>query len=353
LGVKRDAVALLKIVLTRSARIIVNWKADCQCGGSMIIQIYEIQTVQEAERCISLGVDHIGSVVLSQSAWRDPSLKEVVRLCRGTNARSSLIPLFRDPTILYRTLDYYQPHFVHFCESLTDPQGRVKSMEPFIQLQEGVKTRFPELAIMRSIPIPAPNYHGDFPALQIAEALEPFSDWFLADTWMGEAPVEGFIGITGQKLDWEVAAALTQRTSRPVILAGGLSPENVTEGILKVLPAGADSCTRTNTLDGQGRHVRFRKDFHKVARFVEGVRRAEGLIQGLVRDLQSEIRSLEQKLRMKAASLSPTLARPPRRMVLENLEQEIRFKSKALERLCRIHGNCAELPPMRGGGGSQ
>ena len=32
----------------------------------MIIQIYEIQTPSEAERCIELGVDHIGSVILSE-----------------------------------------------------------------------------------------------------------------------------------------------------------------------------------------------------------------------------------------------------------------------------------------------
>jgi hypothetical protein len=165
--------------------------------------------------------------------------------------------------------------------------------------------------------------------------------------------VEGFIGITGERLDWDTAAALTRRLSRPVVLAGGLSPENVTDGILKVLPAGADSCTRTNTLDAKGRPVRFRKDFHKVARFVEEVRRAEGLIRERVRDLRTEIRSLERKLQMTEASLSPILARPERQMAVGILEQEIQSKSKVLERLCRIHGNCAELPPMRGGSGSQ
>jgi phosphoribosylanthranilate isomerase len=319
----------------------------------MIVQIYEIQTVQEAERCISLGVDHIGSIILSRSAWRNPGLKEVVHLCRGTHAKSSLIPLFRDPTTLYRTLDYYQPHFVHFCESLTDSHGRIKPLEPFIRVQRSVKERFPEVSIMRSIPIPAPNTHGDFPALEIAQALESVSDWFLTDTWVGEAPVEGFIGITGERLDWDAAAALIGRTFRPVVLAGGLSPENVTDGILKVLPAGADSCTRTNTLDAKGRPVRFRKDFHKVARFVEGVRRAEGLIREMVRDLRTEIRSLERKLQRTEASLPTTLARPERQMAVGILEQEIQSKSKVLERLCRIHGNCAELPPMRGGSGSQ
>lgn len=319
----------------------------------MIVQIYEIQTAEEAERCISLGVDHIGSVVLSQSAWRNPCVKEVVRLCRGTHAKSSVIPLFRDLTTLYRTLDYYQPHFVHFCESLTDRQGRLKPMEPFIRIQMSVKERFPEVSIMRSIPIPAPGSNGRYPTLEIAAAFEPFSDWFLTDTWVGDAPVEGFIGITGQRLDWDVAETLSNRSSRPVILAGGLSPENVTDGILKVLPAGADSCTRTNSLDAKGRPVRFMKDFHKVARFVEGVRRAEGLIREMALDLRNEIRSLERKRDRAGASLSTGLSLPERQMALGTLEEEIQSKSKAFERLCRIYGNCAELPSMRGGSGSQ
>jgi phosphoribosylanthranilate isomerase len=319
----------------------------------MIVQIYEIQTIQEAERCIGLGVDHIGSIIVSQSAWRNPGLREVVQLCRGTHARSSLIPLFSDPTTLFRALDYYQPHFVHFCDSLTDPHGKAKPMEPFIRAQTSVKERFPEVFIMRSIPIPSPDTHKGFPTMEMAEALEPCSDWFLTDTWMGEAPVEGFIGITGERLDWDVAAELTQKTARPVILAGGLSPENVTDGILKVLPAGADSCTRTNNLDPEGRPVRFSKDFDKVARFVEGVRRAEGLIGERVQDLRAEVLSLQRRLAMTIESLPPTLARPARQMAVASLEQEIQSKSKVIERLCRIHGNCDELPPMRGGSGSQ
>ena len=105
-----------------------------------------------------------------------------------------------------------------------------------------------------------------------------------------------------------------------MILAGGLSPENVTDGILKVLPAGADSCTRTNSLDGNGRPVRFMKDFEKVARFVEEVRRAEGLIRGMALDLRTEIRSLERKRDMAGASLSPGPSLPGRQMALGALE---------------------------------
>ena len=46
----------------------------------MITQIYEIQTPREAEKCIELGVDQIGSVLLSQGDWRVEVLREVTRL---------------------------------------------------------------------------------------------------------------------------------------------------------------------------------------------------------------------------------------------------------------------------------
>ncbi|MCP4666974.1 MAG: hypothetical protein GY849_11475, partial [Deltaproteobacteria bacterium] len=75
----------------------------------MIVQIYEIQTPQEAEQCIELGVDHLGSVLLSQEAWRQPSLRDVMRLSEGTDADSSLIPLFQDRDTVYHALDYYRP----------------------------------------------------------------------------------------------------------------------------------------------------------------------------------------------------------------------------------------------------
>ena len=54
---------------------------------AMIFQIYEIQTPEEAEKCIQLGVHHLGSVLLSDGEWRNPVLKEVSRLCRGAPTR--------------------------------------------------------------------------------------------------------------------------------------------------------------------------------------------------------------------------------------------------------------------------
>lgn len=241
----------------------------------MIVQIYEIQAPEEAERCIELGVDHIGSVLLSEEDWQQPRIREVVRLSEGSGARNSLIPLFSSQETLYRALDYYRPHFVHFCESLTDDRGRAVELEPFLELQAALRGRFPGLGIIRSIPVPCEGHDlKAFPTLSIAERLEPLSDLFLTDTWLGREPVEGYIGITGQTGDRNLLRGLVTHSRIPVVLAGGLSPDNVYELLVDTHAAGADSCTRTNAVDEQGRPIRFKKDFAKVRGFVQEARRA-------------------------------------------------------------------------------
>ncbi|MDL1981809.1 MAG: hypothetical protein LWX02_10130, partial [Deltaproteobacteria bacterium] len=110
--------------------------------------------------------------------------------------------------------------------------------------------------------------------------------YFLTDTLLVQSsgsglknqPVEGFVGITGRTCDWDVAADLVESSSIPVILAGGLAPDNVFDGIKRVCPAGVDSCTGTNSLDFKGKPIRFQKDLEKVKRFVEDTRRAEKIV---------------------------------------------------------------------------
>jgi phosphoribosylanthranilate isomerase len=65
-----------------------------------------------------------------------------------------------------------------------------------------------------------------------------------------------------------MARRLVDESSIPVILAGGISPENAAEGIRRVKPAGVDSCTLTNAVGEDGRPIRFRKDLEKVRRLV-------------------------------------------------------------------------------------
>jgi phosphoribosylanthranilate isomerase len=243
----------------------------------VIVQIYEIQTPAEAEQCIEAGVDHVGSVLLSETAWRQPVLKETLSVSQGTPVKNSLISLFQEKDTLYRVLDYYRPDYIHFCESLTDKHGREMDLDRYIDLQVRIRERFPEVGIIRSIPIPEENAAPKYPTLKIAERMEPVSDLFLTDTWLEQEPVEGFIGITGRRCDWRRARELVLQSKIPVILAGGLSPDNVYEGLMEVAPAGADSCTQTNKRDKKGDPIRFEKDFEGVKRFVQEVRRAEHL----------------------------------------------------------------------------
>jgi len=298
----------------------------------MITQIYEIQTPSEAEECIALGVDRIGSVLLSEDMWRQPAIRDVIRLSNGTATQNTLIPLFAGDD-LYRALDYYRPHFVHFCENLTDRRSREIRLEGFLQAQSDLKNRFSQIDIVRSIPIPREDVSPEFPFLKIARTLEPLSDNFLIDTWIGEEPVEGFVGITGKPCDWERSRELVQQSDIPVILAGGLSPENVYEALLKVLPAGVDSCTQTNATDDHGRTIRFKKDFKKVSRFVDETRRAEKTILLKRQALTEKLATLREELREREAALPAHSIRPHQLLAIEDLEDDISSVEKEIEAL--------------------
>jgi len=136
---------------------------------------------------------------------------------------------------------------------------------------------------MRSMPIPQSKMPNQGETLELARMFEAVSDYFLTDTLIAKSsgsifdsqPVKGFVGITGKTCDWGVAAQLVQSSHIPVILAGGITPDNVFDGIIQVMPAGVDSCTGTNALDDKGRLIRFKKDLGKIKHMVDEVRRAE------------------------------------------------------------------------------
>jgi phosphoribosylanthranilate isomerase len=249
----------------------------------IVVQIYEVQDPSEAQALIELGVDHIGSVIISESEWKLDAIKDTIGSVKAAGARSSLIPLYNHLDSVLRTLDYYQPDMVHFCEALADWEENRKQFERLLHLQESVKKRFPDISVMRSIPIAQQGSPNLVPTLEISREFESVSDFFLTDTLLikrggtrvDRQPVEGFVGITGQTCDWEIARRLVKLSRIPVILAGGISPRNVAAAIRTVKPAGVDSCTQTNLQTQDGQTIRFRKDLEKVKAFVEAVKTAE------------------------------------------------------------------------------
>ena len=195
----------------------------------IIVQIYEVQDPFEAEALIEIGVDRIGSVIVSETDWKIPEVKATIQRVRSASAKSSLIPLFNSSESVLCTLDYYQPDIVHFCESLVDEKDVWDYCRRLIRLQKDVKNRFPQIKIMRSIPITQYGKHNAVPTLELAGWFEPVSDIFLTDTILANdsgvedvsQPVRGFVGITGMRCDWDTAAELVASCRIPVILAGG------------------------------------------------------------------------------------------------------------------------------------
>ena len=174
--------------------------------NKIIVQIYEVQTPFEAEKLMALGVDHIGSVIVSQESWKVPSIRDTVHLVQGNDGRSSLIPLFDDLETICFMLDYYKPEIIHFCEAITLENGPGASCKKLVLLQKNIKKRFREIKIMRSIPIPQPKVSNQGETLELARMFEAVSDYFLTDTLIVKSsgsifnlqPVKGFVGITGK-----------------------------------------------------------------------------------------------------------------------------------------------------------
>ncbi|NTW48219.1 MAG: phosphoribosylanthranilate isomerase [Chlorobiales bacterium] len=119
-----------------------------------------------------------------------------------------------------------------------------------------LKQLSPELFIIKSLVIRRDNLSE---LEETVKSLGVFVDAFITDTY---DPETGASGATGKTHDWGVSQRLVQLSPKPVILAGGLTPENVREAILAVRPAGVDVHTG---VEGNGGH----KDPELVRKFIK------------------------------------------------------------------------------------
>lgn len=235
-----------------------------------VIQIYEVSSPVEAVDLVNSGVDNVGSVIVSEHEWRQPVIRDTVVATREAGAKSSVIPLFNNTDSVSRVAAYYRPDIIHFCEALVGLNS--DKLDKLAALQLKIKSEFPAIKIMRSIPIARKGLADEVPTMNFMEMFEDASDYFLTDTYVAKS---AFVGITGKTCDWDIAARLVRESKIPVFLAGGISPENVYNALLHTKPFGVDSCTLTNKLDENGKPIRFKKDLNKVAQFISEVRRAE------------------------------------------------------------------------------
>lgn len=87
-----------------------------------------------------------------------------------------------------------------------------------------------------------------------------------APAFLVDAAVQGLYGGSGITADWNGAAALAKKY--PLLLAGGLTPENVAEAVRQVQPWGVDVASGVESAPGE-------KDMNKMKAFVKAVQRLE------------------------------------------------------------------------------
>lgn len=116
----------------------------------------------------------------------------------------------------------------------------------------------------------AVQLHGDEPPSVAQRVRRPIvkavslrtpdveSTWSLPVMLLVDADDPVRRGGTGARADWSAAAALARR--RPIVLAGGLTPDNVREAVDRVRPYGVDVSSGVESRPGV-------KDHQQLARF--------------------------------------------------------------------------------------
>lgn len=136
-------------------------------------------------------------------------------------------------------------------------------------------------AVMSETQINLLQFHGDetpqycrqfgapyLKALRVrpgADLLQYAHDYGDAQGLLLDAYVEGVPGGTGTTFDWSL---IPQNLPLPVVLSGGLTPENVTAAIRAVRPWAVDVSSGVEASKGV-------KDAAKIAAFISGVRNAD------------------------------------------------------------------------------
>ena len=222
----------------------------------MIVQIYAFTDPDEARLAAQMGVDHIGFVAGDYglvpgelSFAQSRALVEAL----PQQAVSVALTMATDVDEIVRMARFVRPQIVHISTDMEAVD---------LPKMKAIRAKLPEgIRLMKAVSV------TDETSLEAAQYYARESDLLLLDTKSAE--IAG-IGVSGKTHDWNISRRIVESTRIPVILAGGLSAENVGEALRMVQPYGVDSNTHTN-LAGE----LVSKDMNRIQLFVEAVRAAE------------------------------------------------------------------------------
>ncbi len=214
------------------------------------IQVAGVSSLEEALFCLDVGIEGLGFTLELPSGVHDGLTPEKTRLIIKN------LPQWAFPVVI----------------TYLDQAGKASNLvrhvgAKAIQFHGGIGAG--ELTLFRKLcpgvkTIGCVNVTGQ-EALDAASRFQrPLWDAVILDS---SDPVSGKKGATGLTHDWAISAQIAAKSTIPVILAGGLNPENVAEAILKVKPHAVDAHTGLEDPGGTRNHV-------KIQTFAEAAKRA-------------------------------------------------------------------------------
>jgi len=221
----------------------------------LIVQIYEVQSPDEARKLIEAGVDHIGVLVGNGEHPRELSINRAREIFK-------VVPLGPDIKRVAMSLSHNLEQIIEIDRETCPDILHLGAATELLLIDHVVRLRrhLSSLSkIMRSIPVIGPG------SIELAMKydMEGVVDYFLLDTM---EPGEIQIGATGKTHDWDISRSIVESVTIPVILAGGLGPDNVAEAVVQVRPYGVDSKTQTDNADGRGKDIEKVTEFARIAK---------------------------------------------------------------------------------------
>ncbi len=215
----------------------------------MKVKICGIRTEQDLSVAINAGADAVGFITdVPVDSRRKITLAEASRLI-------SKVPLFVTPVLVIMPENAQQA-----ARMIQAARPGAVQIHNALPLSELVKLRGTGVKVIKTIPV---SRDPDTEALiKQINGLSGAVDAVLLDT-----ALDGKSGGTGVPHNWEVSSRLVRNASIPVILAGGLKPENVGDAAGRVRPYAVDTASGVET-DGK-------KDEKKVLDFIKNARMHE------------------------------------------------------------------------------
>jgi len=212
----------------------------------MVIQIYSMTSLADAVATAKAGADLIGVVVAEQGlvpeALDARVAHEILAVVRP-RSRGVALSLSDDRDEICAMVDQVRPDIVHIAAREIDPEDCA-----------WIRARVAPVRLLRAIAVRA----GE--TLAEVSAHQDCVDYLMLDSGAKGLP---FSGVGGETHDWAVCRGVVEQSRVPVILAGGLSADNVAQAIAAVKPWGVDSFTHTDMAGQRGK-----KDPARVRAFI-------------------------------------------------------------------------------------